>query len=65
LQIIREPSSGPEENIPPVRATRIIKDPLIFRSKDTIKNEEELDKYLKSLRESLLKLLEENDIRLF
>jgi hypothetical protein len=65
LQILRERESGPDEKPVPVRATRFIKDTSIFKTRDTIKSEEELDKYLKELRASLLKLLEENDIRLF
>ncbi|MDI3484826.1 MAG: hypothetical protein PWQ50_46 [Methanolobus sp.] len=65
LQIIKEPEAGSDEVVVPVRSTRVIKDSSIFRSKDTIKTEEELDKYLKELRASLLKILNDNDIRLF
>ncbi|KXS44097.1 MAG: hypothetical protein AWU59_730 [Methanolobus sp. T82-4] len=65
LQIIREEKSDPNDSSVPVRSTKIIKDTSIFKTRDTITSEEELDKYLKELRESLLKLLEENDIRLF
>jgi hypothetical protein len=65
LQILRESESGPDEKPVPVRTTCFIKDTSIFKTKDTITSEEELDKYLKELRASLLKLLEENDIRLF
>lgn len=65
LQVIHEPKVDDTEPAPPVRGTRVVKDTSVFRSKNTIKSEEELDRYLKELRASLLKLLEENDIRLF
>ncbi|WP_370576110.1 BREX system P-loop protein BrxC [Methanomethylovorans sp.] len=65
LQIIKDPGDDGDGGVVPARSTKVIKDTSIFRSKDTIKNEEELDMYLKSLRASLLKVLEENDIRLF
>jgi hypothetical protein len=65
LQILRERESGPDEKPVPVRSTRFIKETSIFKTRDTIKSEEDLDNYLKELRASLLKLLEENDIRLF
>jgi hypothetical protein len=65
LQTLREKETDHDEVPIPVRSTKIVKDTSIFKTRDTIKSEEELDKYLKELRASLLKLLEENDIRLF
>ena len=65
LHIIREPEAGSDEVVVPVRSTRVIKDTSFFKSKDTISSEEELDRYLRELRASLLKILDENDIRLF
>lgn len=65
LQIIKEPEAASDEIVVPVRSTKIVKDTSIFKTRDTIKTEEELDTYLKELRVSLLKLLDENDIRLF
>ncbi|MBN2489152.1 MAG: BREX system P-loop protein BrxC [Methanosarcinaceae archaeon] len=65
LQIIKEPEPGSDEVAVPVRSTRVIRDTVIFKSKDTITSEEELDRYLKELRASLVKILETNDVRLF
>ncbi|SFM21245.1 BREX system P-loop protein BrxC [Methanolobus profundi] len=65
LQTLREKETDHDEVPIPVRSTKIVKDTSVFKTRETIKSEEELDKYLKELRASLLKLLEENDIRLF
>jgi hypothetical protein len=65
LQTLREKETDKDEAPIPVRSTKIVKETSIFKTRDTIKSEEDLDNYLKELRASLLKLLEENDIRLF
>ncbi len=62
LQTIKDPD---DVDPSPVRITKTIKDTSVFRARTTITNEEELDSYLKELRETLLKMLNENDIRLF
>lgn len=65
LLIINEPKEDGTSGSAPVRGTRIINEKSIFKSVGTISTEDDLDKYLKELRASLLKLLEENNIRLF
>jgi len=65
LQIIKEPETGYGEVTIPVRSTRVIKDISVFKSKDTITSEKELDIYLEELKASLVKILETNDVRLF
>ncbi len=65
LHTIRENKTGSDDVPTPIRSTRSVKDTSIFKTRDTIRSEDELDKYLKELRTSLLKLLEESDIRLF
>lgn len=65
LQIIKEPETGYGEVAVPVRSTRVIKDISVFKSKDTITSEKELDIYLEELKASLVKILETNDVRLF
>jgi len=64
LQTIREKKTDEDkEKIVPVRSTRVIRDVSVFKTKDTIKSEEELDKYLKELKNALLKMLETDDFR--
>ncbi|WP_214044222.1 BREX system P-loop protein BrxC [Methanomethylovorans sp.] len=64
LQTIREKEQekGKEKTVA-VRSTRVIRDVSVFRTKDIIRSEEELDKYLKELKAELLKLLEADDIK--
>ncbi|WP_321419462.1 BREX system P-loop protein BrxC [uncultured Methanomethylovorans sp.] len=64
LQTIREKEQDKgEESITPVRSTRVIRDVSVFKTKDIIRSEEELDNYLKELKASLLKMLETDDFK--
>ena len=65
VRVIRESKAEYGTDTKPTRDTIYIKDTSIFESKDKITSKEELDKYLKELRESLLEILDKNDIRLF
>ncbi|MDA0525425.1 BREX system P-loop protein BrxC [Methanococcoides alaskense] len=70
LQVIKEATapvevdgeSGIPDPMPVVRGTKMIEH-AVFRTPNTIRSEEELDKYLESLRSKLIAILEESNIK--